>query len=122
MVKAPNKTAAKETVAEIASGSPPIANVVEIIPSVQGGISAIASADAPFLYFEAAPFYGLLNGVGQVTLDTGRIFGADASGKVIMDRVLVAHLRGNLNAIRSLRAALDGILLMAEPRPSSPSN
>lgn len=120
MVKTPNKPAVKEP--GVASGGPAIASTVETIPSVQGGISAIASADAPFLYFEGAPFYGLLNGVGQVTLDTGRIFGADANGKVIMDRVLVAHLRGNLNAIRSLRAALDGIILMSEPKPTSPSN
>ena|ERR1700760_2372147 len=96
--------------------------VIEVIPSVQGSISGVASANAPFIYFENAPFYGLLNGVGQVTLEVGRIFGADPSGKVIMDRVLVAHLRGNINAIRGLRAALDGILLMAEPKPEGAPN
>jgi transposase-like protein len=33
-----------------------------------------------------------------------------------------AHLRANIPAIRSLRAALDGILLMAEPKPDGPAN
>ncbi len=97
-------------------------SVIETIPSVQGSISAIGSANAPFIYFENVPFYGFLNGVGQVTMEAGRIFGADANGKVILDRVIVAHLRGNIPAIRSLRAALDGILLMAEPKPPGPTN
>ncbi len=96
--------------------------IIENIPSVAGGISGIGSAQAPFVYFENAPFYGLLNGVGQVTLEAGRIFGVDATGKPVLDTVIVAHLRRNLPAIRSLRAALDGILLMAEPKPEGPSN
>jgi hypothetical protein len=97
-------------------------NPIETIPSVQGGISAIGSANAPFIYFENVPFYGFINGVGQITLEAGRLFGADASGNVIFDRVVVAHLRGNIPAMRSLRAALDGILLMAEPKPEGPAN
>ena len=40
---------------------------VEIIPSVQGGISAIASAHAPFLYFEDATAFNHLNGIIQIT-------------------------------------------------------
>jgi hypothetical protein len=102
--------------------TPALPPTVEIIPSVQGSISGVASANAPFIYFENAPFYGLLNGVGQVTLEVGRVFGSDPTGKVIMDRVLVAHLRANIPAIRSLRAALDGILLMAEPKPEGAPN
>lgn len=100
----------------------PKPQTVEIIPSVKGGISALASADAPFIYFENAPFFGLLNGVGQVTLEAGRVFGADADGRPIVDRVLVGHLRGSLPAIKSLRAALDGIILMAKPKPEGPAN
>ncbi|HWN52402.1 MAG TPA: hypothetical protein VNO18_21720, partial [Xanthobacteraceae bacterium] len=41
---------------------------VEIIPSMEGGISAIGSAHAPFLYFENASAFGHLNGVIQITL------------------------------------------------------
>ena len=95
---------------------------IESIPSVRGGLSGIGSANAPFIYFENAPYYGLLNGVGQITIEAARIFGADPEGKPIMDRVVVAHLRGNIPAFRTLRAALDGILLMAEPKPEGPSN
>jgi hypothetical protein len=41
---------------------------VEGIPSVSGTVSAIAGAHAPSLYFEAAPAFGYVNGVVQVTL------------------------------------------------------
>ena len=95
---------------------------IETIPSVRGGFSAIASANGPFVYFENAPFYELLNGSAQITLDANRLFGADATGHPVYDRVIVAHLRCNIEAIKSLRATLDGILLMAEPKPEGPTN
>jgi len=101
------------------AGKPP----VEIIPSVAGEISGIASASASFIYFEAAPFYGLINGVGKIAISASRQGAKDTTGGgVLSDHVLVAHLVGNLAAIRSLRAALDGILLMAEPKPEGPTN
>lgn len=96
--------------------------VVENIPSVSGEISAIASAGAPFIYFEAAPFYGLINGVGKVALVTSRQIANSPDGGVMFDQMIVAHLVGNIPAIRSLRAALDGVLLMAEPIPDRPAN
>ena len=45
---------------------------VESIPSQQGGISAIGSAAAPFLYFENAPAFGTMNGIIKVTLTATR--------------------------------------------------
>ena len=96
---------------------------VENIPSVSGEISAIASANAPFIYFEDARFFGLVNGVGKVALTAGRQIALDAqTGGVLFDQVIVAHLVGNMAAVRSLRAALDGIILMAEPKPEGPTN
>jgi hypothetical protein len=94
----------------------------EVIPARAGEISAIASASAPFVYFENARFFGFFNGIGQVTLEANRLMATTFDGQIAIDRVLVAHLRGNLPAIRGLRAALDGILLMAEPKPEGPTN
>jgi hypothetical protein len=94
----------------------------EVIPSVGNGISAIASATAPFIYFDGVPFYGLSNGVGSVTLSVTRQIASGPDNSVVSDHVLVAHLRGNLIAIRALRAALDGILLMSEPAPEGKAN
>jgi hypothetical protein len=39
--------------------------VTENIPSVAGGISAIASAQAPFIYFDAVPNFGFNFGVAK---------------------------------------------------------
>jgi hypothetical protein len=94
---------------------------VEIIPSIQGGISAIGSAHAPFLYFEGATSFGILNGVVQITLEAQRIF-PTATGSPATDRVIVAHLRMNVPAALSLRASIDGALLLANPGPTQTKN
>lgn len=86
---------------------------VENIPSVAGDVSAIASSSAPFLYFEEASAYGVLNGVVRITLEAHRLL--PHNGNVSLDRVIVAHLRMNLAAAVSLKAALDGALLLAAP-------
>jgi hypothetical protein len=96
---------------------------VETIPSVERGISAIASAHAPFLYFENAPAFAHLNGIIRVTLEAARDIPLTAEN-VTYDRVIVAHLRMNIPAARSLMAALQGALLLATPAagPSDPSD
>ncbi len=94
---------------------------VEVIPSIQGGISAIGSAHAPFLYFEAAPAFGILNGVVQITLEAQRIFPTESDSPAI-DRVVVGHLRMNVPAALSLKAAIDGALLLETPGPTQTRN
>jgi hypothetical protein len=101
---------------------PSASQFFETVPNVRGGFSATGSASAPFIYFDNVPFFGLLNGVGQITLDANRLWGADAESRPIIDRVIVAHLRSTLPAVKALRAALDGIILMAEPKPGGPAN
>jgi hypothetical protein len=83
--------------------------VTENMPARESQISAAASANAPFIYFDGASYFGLYNGIGQLTLEA-------------LDRVLVAHLRSSLAALRSLRSAIDSIVQLAEaPRPDPPS-
>ena len=87
---------------------------VEVIPSVAGEISAIASAHAPFLYFENAPAFGHLNGVIRITLEASR--DVPTPGQTLSsDRVIVAHLRMNIPAALALKAAIEGALLLATP-------
>lgn len=94
----------------------------ERMPSRAGEISALASAGAPFLFFERASFYGLSHGlVGQVTLVAERQIGIGAEGGVARDLVIVAHLRAAVPVLRSLARAVAGLLTMAgspegEPR------
>jgi hypothetical protein len=85
---------------------------VEIIPSIEGGISAIASAHAPFLYFENAPAVGHLNGIIRITLTASRILPGDSASE---DHVIIAHLRMNVPAAESLKTAIESALLLAAP-------
>jgi hypothetical protein len=78
---------------------------VEAIPSVQGGLSGLGSASAPFLYFENAPAFMPL-----------------ANNKIASDHVVVAHLRMNMAAARALKSALDGAILLASPSPTDAQN
>ena len=96
---------------------------VEIIPSVQGGISAIGSAHAPLLYFDAASAFGVRNGVVRITLEADRIFPTGGGGEAAaVDRVVVAHLRMSAPAAMSLKAAIEGVLLIEAPGPTQTKN
>lgn len=103
----------------MADKEPPV--VVETIPSLQGAVSGIASANAPLLYFENAPAFGHMNGILKVTLTATRDIPL-ANNKIASDHVVVAHLRMNQHAARALKTALEGALLLASPSPSDTQN
>jgi hypothetical protein len=101
--------------------NPDVKPPVEVIPSVAGEISAIASAHAPFLYFEQISAFGHLNGIIRITLEASRDMPAPGNPQAaVADRVIVAHLRMNVPAALSLKAALEGALLMAAPAAGTP--
>ena len=98
------------------------APLVEVIPSTQGTVSAIASAHAPFLYFDSAPTFGHVNGIIRVTLEATRDMPTNTEQRVGSDRVVVAHLRMTIPAAQSLKAAIEGALLLANPSPTETKN
>lgn len=102
---------------EDASRSP-----TEIIPAVEGEPSAMASAHAPFIFIDGAITYGFGEGIGNVTLEALR-FGK-VNGKVVTDRVVVAHLRMGIIGLRSLKGACEAMLLQSMPveNPEGPAN
>ena len=83
--------------------------------------SESGSANAPILYFEAVPAFGHMNGIIRVTLEATRLYTTDL-GEVTQDRVVVAHLRMNVPAALSLKAAIEGAILLATPPPSEAKN
>ena len=89
--------------------------VVETLRGVDEVVSDIASAHAPFLYFEAAPAYAHLNGIIRVTLTAGRDIPVSGAPRPRNDQVVVAHLRMNVPAARALHATLESALLLATP-------
>lgn len=83
---------------------------VEVIPGVA---STVASAH-PFLYFDSASAFGHMDGVIRITLEALRDMPTPGSA-VSLDLVIVAHLRMSVPAALSLKAAIDGALLLAAP-------
>ena len=71
---------------------------------------------APFIFYEGAIAFGFTNGVINLTLNANRTW-AGVDGAVVNDQVVVAYLRGNVQAAVSLRQALDSALLLAAPTP-----
>jgi hypothetical protein len=96
--------------------------VAEIIPSVAGDVSGVASANAPFIYFDGAPTFGFNEGIANVTLEALRYI--HANGKIVGDKVIVAHLRMSVPGMMRLKAAIEGALLLAQPvdNPAGKSN
>jgi hypothetical protein len=76
---------------------------------------------APFIFFEGAPAMAFTNGVVSLTLGANRTWIAP-DGTVMNDAVVVAHLRGNIQAALSLRRAIDKALLMATPVQEGKAN
>ena len=76
---------------------------------------------APFIFYEIAPGFGFLNGVVNITLYANRTY-VGANGAIVNEQVVVAYLRGNVQAAHSLKAAIDGALLLAAPTPEGKSN
>jgi hypothetical protein len=69
---------------------------------------------APFIFYEAVPVSGHTNGVINLTLSATRTYiGSDGTPK--NELVVVAYLRGNIQAAVSLRTAIDNALLLAAP-------
>jgi hypothetical protein len=95
----------------------------KLAPEADGAaaeLSLTGSAGAPFIFFEAATNYGFHNGIANITLEASRSLSME--GKLLRDRVIVAHLRMSLTAAMSLRAALNGIALMAVPQTGRPDH
>jgi hypothetical protein len=102
--------------------NPRVSSPLELIPSIRGGVSALASAHAPFLYFEDAIAFNHLNGIIRLTLTASRDVPEPGSQGAGTDLVIVAHLRMNVPAALSLKAALEGALLLAQPAQSETRN
>lgn len=69
---------------------------------------------APFIFYEVAPAFGFTNGVVNITLSANRTY-AGPDRAIVNEQVVVAYLRGNVQAALSLRQAIDSALLLAAP-------
>jgi hypothetical protein len=89
-------------------------------PVKEATISVHYTPHAPFVFYEMAPASGFTNGVINITLSANRSF-AGPDG-IINEQVVVAYLRGNVQAALSLRQAIDNALLLAAPTGTGKAN
>ena len=85
----------------------------EALPSKPGEISALASAAAPVLVFDGAPFFGANDSIGTLTLSATRFINS-AGTDVITDRVLVGHIKGGVEALRILERNVRAVIELLE--------
>jgi hypothetical protein len=76
---------------------------------------------APFIFYEWAPAFGFVNGVVNLTLAANRTW-VGPDGTAMNDQVVVAYLRGNIQAAIGLRKAIDDALLLAAPTTEGKAN
>lgn len=91
--------------------------VVETVPSVEGGVSALASANAPIIFFDLVAAPGVYNGVAHLSLLAMR-FLPGPDGHIVRDNYVTAHLRMNIPALMVLREAVNRALAAAEAPPA----
>jgi hypothetical protein len=89
-------------------------------PTKEATITVNDTPHAPFVFFEMAPIFGFTNGVVNITLSANRA--SAGPGGVINEQVVVAHLRGNVQAALSLRKSIDDALLLAAPTGAGKAN
>jgi hypothetical protein len=89
-------------------------------PSADPGVSSIASANAPMIFFDSVPTMGFFNGVAHMSLSAMRFM--PGPGGVMLDTVMVAHLRMNSLTLQALKDAIAQVELLARPAPERPNN
>ena len=86
-------------------------------PDIRAAESLVVSLrdtpHAPIVFYEWAPTSGFANGIINVTLGAKRIAQVRSNGAVVSEGVVVAHLRGSVQAALNLRRALDRALSAA---------
>lgn len=81
--------------------------------SVRKDLKLVGGTEAPFVLFDDAPFFGVINGTGRITLAAQCMTHNHPDGSIRPDHVITAHLSGNLVAMKCLRDTIDKLLLAA---------
>ena len=87
----------------------PTTTITTDIPTALEG-----SLDAPIIYFDNVPVFGIGPGIGRIALEAG-VQEINESGQTVVRRRVVAHLRGNAFAFEALRTAINGMEEMIAP-------
>jgi hypothetical protein len=84
------------------------------LPRRKDELNLAASANAPVVFFDVVTNAATSNGIVSVTLDAYRHL-APCEGDLLIDRVVVAHLRMSIPAARNLFEVLNKVMLAVAP-------
>jgi hypothetical protein len=104
---------AKKTKTADASAEPKEA----ALPTSLKMIPLVDDTQAPFIYCDSAPTFGVSHGIVHITLEAVR-YTSDGT-TVARDRIVVGHLRMSLTAAGSLKNALEATILIAQQNPGA---
>jgi len=94
----------------------------ELIPSQAGQVSGIGSMNAPIIYSDFIGTYGTNPDFTVANISLEAVRHMPVGDRSVADRVIVAHLRLPMGALRSLKDAIDKIELMVSPVPEAARN
>lgn len=94
--------------------------IVEFLPSTEGSLSAIASGNAPIVYFDEVANFGTYSGIAHITLLAMRFLPAP-DGQSGRDCVVAAHLRMNYVALKMLKDVTEQMIAQLESAPPDAS-
>ncbi|MGE4080111.1 MAG: hypothetical protein AB7F22_31660 [Reyranella sp.] len=88
-----------------------------VLPAApETSVGAVDGAIAPFIFTDNAAALGYYNGIAHITLTAMRFRPRnDDKPGTVADNVVTAHLRMNLVALASLKAAIEKIEFLAKP-------
>lgn len=108
------KTDRTPTGLKLVDPAPSAGRPLECLPSAAGEISALASANAPFISLDETAFCSINHGVATVSLAVHRLIAQVPGQGILADRVITAHLRGSMQAMFALRETINTLERMAQ--------
>ena len=96
-----------------ASAFGPTPLFTEQLPSQPGMVSGMASAFAPFVFFDEVSAGMIYEGTARLTLKAARHIASAPDGTVLGDWVVVSHLRTSTEGLIRLRNLINDLLLHA---------
>jgi hypothetical protein len=99
-------------------GKRPTAEEPDVRPADRMVVALRDTPHAPTVYYEWAPTSGFANGVINITLGANFTTQVRSNGEIVTESLVVAHLRGSVQAALNLRMALERALSQAAAPPT----
>jgi hypothetical protein len=101
------------SLSETRAGPDPLSTKPHSIQAPGKTVTLHGSDQAPIITFDEVLFFGVLHGIGRITLAAQVMSQTGDNGAVLSDHRVTVHLNGSLQAMAELRSMVDKLLLVA---------